>query len=83
MAGACGGLRKASAMNSQAVTTTVKLRSYVSSLLPDHPGSDRTLSATAESGLKPRLSVFANTVSLCQPMPYRPSRKPGVTRVSE
>ena len=37
-------------MNCQVVTTTLKLRSYVSSLLPDHPGSDRTLSAPAESG---------------------------------
>ena len=52
MAGACGRLRKASAMNCQAVTTTLKLRSYMSSLLPDHPGSDRTLLATAESGFK-------------------------------
>ena len=52
MAGACGSLRNASAMNCQVVTTTLKLRSYVSSLLPDHPGSDRTLSATAASGFK-------------------------------
>ena len=54
MAGARGSRVKASAMNCQVVTTTLKLRSYVSSLLPDHPGSDRTLSATAESGVRIR-----------------------------
>ena len=67
MAGACGSLRKASAMNCQVVTTTVKPRSYVSSLLPDHPGSDRTLSATAESGFKTKSPTWLTTVTMSKP----------------